>query len=242
MDAYGWLQRLVHLGMPWRCLLCGMAGVEGIDLCEGCIADMPRNNVCCTRCALPLAVPAELCGRCQRRPPPWETAWVPFVYAWPLDALATRLKFSGDLACGRALAALWTEALPAVRPDLIVPVPLHRRRLRERGYNQAWELARPLARACGIPVRSDILRRTRESAPQTELDASARRNNVRKAFSVRPAFAWPTHVAIVDDVMTTGATLAECALTLRRAGVRRIDVWALARAPTVPHQGAMRHK
>jgi len=242
MDAYGYLQRILHLGMPWRCLLCGDEGSEGIDLCEGCIADLPRNAVCCARCALPLVVPAELCGRCLRRLPPWDAAWVPFVYAWPLDALATRLKFSGDLACGRALATLWRDASPSVRPDLIVPVPLHRRRLRERGYNQAWELAKPLARALDVPVRSDILRRTRESAPQTELDASARRSNVRNAFDVPSRFAWPNHVAILDDVMTTGATLAECASTLRRVGVRRIDVWALARAPTVPRQGALRHR
>lgn len=216
---------------PWRCLLCGSPGAEGADLCTPCAREMPRNRHACERCALPLPVGAALCGQCQRRPPPWDAAWAPFRYGWPLDRLETRFKFGADLAAGRVLAELWQrEPAPADRPDLIVPVPLHRRRLRHRGYNQAWELARPLAAALGVPMRQGVLERIRGTSAQTELDRVARRRNVRGAFRLRTD-ALPNHVVLLDDVMTTGATLAECTRVLRRAGAKRVDVWALARAP-----------
>ena len=131
------------------------------------------------------------------------------------------------------LSALWQrEPCPVELPDLLLSVPLHRRRLRQRGYNQALELARPLAQALHVPLRHDRLQRRRHTGAQTELDAVSRRRNVRGAFAVREGVALPAHVAILDDVMTTGATLAECARVLRRAGVARVDVWALARAPS----------
>jgi ComF family protein len=233
MDApFRWFTPLQRWLLPWRCLLCGDDGADGIDLCTGCADEMPRNTPCCERCALPLPVSAPLCGRCQRKAPPWDSAWAPFRYAWPLDRLETRFKFGRDLAAGRALATLWRHATPpSALPQLIVPVPLHPRRLRERGYNQAWELARPLARALRIPCDIDALQRVRNTDAQTGLDAPARRRNLRDAFVLREGIVLPAHVAILDDVFTTGATLAECARVLKRAGVARVDVWALARAP-----------
>lgn len=219
--------------LPLRCLLCSAPGANGIDLCADCAGELPRNTSCCARCALPLAIPAAVCGECQRRPPPWDAAWAPFRYAWPLDRLESRYKFGRDLAAGRVLAAMW-QAAPHTRdlPDLILPVPLHRGRLRQRGYNQALELAKPLARAWNIPLRHDLLQRQRATPAQTELDAVTRRRNMHGAFAVQPNIQLPTHVALLDDVMTTGATLAECARVLKRAGVQRVDVWALARAPS----------
>ncbi|WP_266170843.1 ComF family protein [Dyella subtropica] len=226
------LSRLRTWLLPWRCLLCGAPGASGLDLCEACAAEMPRNRSCCARCALPLPVAAEFCGECHRRPPPWDAAWAPFRYGWPLDRLESRFKFGTDLAAGRTLATLWQrEPMPVERPDLILPIPLHRGRLRQRGYNQALELARPLAAVLRIPLRGDALGRKRDTAAQTELDRVARRRNVRGAFEVREGMALPAHVALLDDVMTTGATLAECTRQLKRAGVQRVDVWALARAP-----------
>ncbi|MDW2979998.1 ComF family protein [Rhodanobacter sp. KK11] len=219
--------------LPWRCLLCGARGADGIDLCADCAAELPRNRSCCARCALPLAAPAALCGECQRRAPPWDAAWAPFRYGWPLDRLESRYKFSADLAAGRVLSRLWqSEPCPLRLPQLLLAVPLHRSRLRRRGYNQALELARPLAHALGVPLHRDALQRRRSTAAQTELDAVARRRNVHGAFALREGVVLPAHVAILDDVMTTGATLAECARVLRRAGVQRVDVWALARAPS----------
>jgi ComF family protein len=225
----GALQRLV---LPYRCLLCGAAGDDGLDLCHDCAAELPRNPACCARCALPLPQPTALCGQCQRRAPPWDAAWVPFRYAWPLDRLESRFKFGADLAAGSVLSSLWLRApRPMDMPAWIVPVPLHVARLRVRGYNQSIELARTVSSRLNVPLRLDVLTRLRATPAQTELGALARRRNVRGAFAVRPNVAWPSHVALLDDVMTTGATLWECARVLKRAGVKRVDVWALARAP-----------
>lgn len=189
------------------------------------------NLACCGRCAVPLPVALPACTQCEQVERPWADLWVPFVYAWPLDSLEARFKFGGSLSAGRVLAECWLDTgLPPSMPDLLIPVPLHPWRLRKRGYNQALELARPLGRRLGIPVRHDVLRRTRCTGAQTELDAAARVGNVRGAFALARLPA-QRHVALVDDVMTTGATLAEAALVLLAAGMDRVDVWALARTP-----------
>ena len=205
-----------------------------------CAGDLPRNRICCPRCALPLSTPAPLCGECLQQPPPFAAASAAFVYAAPLDQLMTRFKFGASLAAGRVLAEAWIGAIcdaPPLRPDALVPVPLHAARLRERGYNQALELARPLARAASIALRPDLLLRQRATVAQSDLDAVARRRNLHGAFVVPASMPLPAHVAVVDDVMTTGTTLRECARTLRRAGVARVDVWVLARAPKPRERG-----
>lgn len=233
MDQRSWLARAGTLCLPPRCLLCGAPGTTGLDLCVGCLGDLPRNACCCTRCALPLAQPALSCGHCQQKPPPWHVAWVPFRYAWPLDRLETRYKFSANLAAGRTLAALWLQHPPPDMPQAIVPVPLHAARLRRRGYDQAHQLARLIARSMRLPLLDGCLRRQRATAAQSLLDAATRRRNVRGAFRVRDPMPLPDHVALFDDVLTTGATLAECTRVLRRAGVERVDVWAMARVAIV---------
>ncbi len=230
----GFLRAALRAVLPPRCLLCGNPGAGGRDLCAGCRADLQRNRPCCTRCALPLESAGDLCGRCLRRTPPFDATWAPWRYGHPLDLLEARFKFHGDLAAGRVLAELLAEAAaadPPARPELVVCVPLHRQRLRERGYNQALELARPFARALGLPFAADVLVRTRATAAQTGLAAGARRRNLRDAFAIAAGRDLPAHVAVFDDVMTTGSTLAECARVLRLAGVQRVDAWALARVP-----------
>ena len=235
----GFWPRLQRAVLPLHCLLCGADGGTGRDLCLACSGELVRNQPCCPRCALPLHAPAALCGECLQRPPPFDAAFAPFVYAHPLDLLMTRLKFGRSLAAGRVLSDLWSASIAAFPPRLphfFVPVPLHRSRLRERGYNQALELIRPLARALRVPLAESLLSRARATPAQANLDAAARRQNVRGAFEFHAAALGGTapqqvHVALVDDVMTTGTTLRECARVLRRAGVGRIDVWALARAP-----------
>ena len=233
VDGFG--RRLVAALLPPRCLLCGGAGWQGRDLCAGCHADLPRNNCCCARCALPLEHAAAQCGACLQREPAFASAWAPFRYAHPLDLLEARFKFRRDLSAGRVLADLLIDAarlqLCGLLPERLLCVPLHADRLRERGFNQALELARPLARALAIPLDAHSLVRTRHTRAQTGLDARARRQNLRKAFEFRAGEAPPRHVALLDDVMTTGSTLRECARVLRQAGVERVDVWALARAP-----------
>jgi len=234
----GLWQRIQRVALPPHCLLCGADGALR-DLCAACAADLIRNPICCPRCALPLSVSAPLCGECLLREPPFAAAFAPFMYSHPLDLLLTRLKFGRSLAAGRVLSELWLDAFaettPA-RPDLLIAVPLHPSRLRERGYNQALELAKPLARALQIPLEEKLLSRTRATPAQANLDAATRRQNLRGAFvfDARTLYEHKLsalHVALVDDVMTTGATLRECARLLRRAGVGRVDVWAFARAP-----------
>lgn len=235
----GFWSQLQRAVLPLHCLLCGGDGEHGRDLCSACMAELVRNQPCCPRCALPLQTPAPLCGECLQHPPPFDAAFAPFVYAHPLDLLLTRLKFGRSLAAGRVLSDLWNETITAFSPrlpDFFVPVPLHRSRLRERGYNQALELIRPLARALRIPLAESLLSRTRATPAQANLDAATRRQNLRGAFEFQASAlggmaAERAHVALIDDVMTTGTTLRECARVLRRAGVGRIDVWALARAP-----------
>ena len=231
----GALGGLIAAVLPPRCLLCGGEGAQGRDLCAGCRADLPVNACCCARCALPLEHPAERCGICIKREPPFASAWAPFRYAHPLDLLEARFKFHRDLAAGRLLADLMIEAasqqLTGPLPECMLCVPLHHDRLRERGYNQALELAKPLAKALRIPLDVHTLIRVRSTSAQTGLDAKARRRNLHDAFAVKADAKLPDHVAILDDVMTTGTTLRECTRVLLRAGVKRVDVWALARAP-----------
>jgi ComF family protein len=228
------LRRLVGLPRrlwPAHCLACTEAVAPGgRDLCLACVLGLPWNRCACLRCGLPLPMPAAACGHCQRRPPHLAETHAVFRYEAPLDRLLPRLKFHEDLAAGRLCAELMAEALAGVsRPDALIPLPLHRRRLRARGFDQTLELARPLARALALPLRDDLLTRVRETAPQSRLDAAARRRNLRGAFTVRPGIALPAHVALIDDVMTTGATLHAAADALRRAGVARVDAWVCAR-------------
>ena len=229
--------------------------------CEAALPWMPPACLCCAmplpvvRCAGPsrpaaaATVPAftgpedalapasgRLCSACQHDPPALAEARAAFLYGFPLDRLLPRLKFHRDLAAGRLLATAMAAAFtrcgqpPSPMPAL-VPVPLHRARLRQRGYNQALELARPLARLLGLPLRTDLLRRSRATLAQSRLDASARAANLRDAFEVPLRARVPAHVVLIDDVMTTGATLNAAAEALLEAGADRIEAWTCARAP-----------
>lgn len=229
-----WLRNdAARLLFPSRCLACDAAGVDGLDLCPGCLADLPWQPPACIRCALPLATLGgeDTCAACQIDPPPLAACHAACRYGAPLDLLLPRFKFHADLAAGRLLSQLMARAfagLPA--PAALVPVPLHRARLRRRGYDQALELARPLAAALGLGLRMDLLQRHRNTRAQSSLDAAARRENLVDAFQVGGTGELPSHVALVDDVMTTGATLHAAAEALLDAGVRRVDAWVCARA------------
>lgn len=231
----GGLARIGRLLFPPRCLLCAEPGDGDRDLCRDCFAALPWNLPSCARCGLPLAAAADACGDCLRQPPPFTLTTAVWRYGFPVDRLLPRFKFHADLAAGRQLAELMLPVLRfAPRPQALLPVPLHRQRLRERGYDQALELAKPLARALALPLLADGLRRGRRTDAQSGLGAAARRRNVRGAFVALRRGAWPAHVALLDDVMTTGATLRECAQVLLGAGVQRVDVWVAARAPAPP--------
>jgi ComF family protein len=229
----GW-RRLHFALLPPHCLLCGAPGDGERDLCRGCAGDLPLNRIACVRCALPLTTAAALCGECLRSEPAFASAFVPLVYAHPTDLLLTRLKFSRNLAAGRVLTQLWLDAYVTTAhtlPQALIPVPLHVTRLRERGFNQAREIAKPIADALQVPLFDAALVRVRATSPQSDLDAAARRRNLRGAFEAADGVSALRHVALVDDVMTTGTTVRECARVLTRAGVARVDIWAVARAP-----------
>ncbi len=228
----GLRQRLgTLLGALWpsHCLVCAeTCPVEG--LCPTCRCALPWNDSACLHCALPLPMAVAACGHCLRRPPPLTVAHAAFRYEAPLDRLLPRLKFHNDLAAARLLGDLMAEALASAElPDALIPLPLHCKRLRSRGFDQTLELAKPLAHTLRMPLRDDVLVRVRETAPQSRLDAPARRRNLRRAFAIRTGATLPAHVALIDDVMTTGATLHAAADALLRAGVKRVDAWVCAR-------------
>lgn len=218
--------------LPSRCLLCLETLTTGDALCSGCSRDLPWIGAHCRRCALPLPVDG-LCGPCQRETPSYDSVSAPLIYGTPVDALLRGLKFHDRLDYARTLAGFVADQVrvSAVEmPTLLVPVPLHPRRLRERGFNQAAQLAAYIGRDLCIPMDARACERLRHTPPQSDLSAAARRRNLHEAFRVvRPNP--PSHIAIVDDVMTTGATVDALSRVLRRQGVERIEVWVCARTP-----------
>ena len=218
---------------PQVCLVCGQGSDTGHGCCSGCRADMATIDGYCRTCGLELARTVEICGECVGRLPPFDHTLAGFGYRAPVASLVQRFKFDGDLAAGRVLARLLAERLiemGAARPDLMIPVPLNWRRHWRRGFNQAELLCRDLSRHfCGLPW-ADALKRSRATVTQSELPADRRAGNVRGAFALGRLPPGVDHAVLVDDVMTTGATLRECAHVLKRAGVARVDVWVVARA------------
>lgn len=222
-------RRLSQAVFGGRCFLC--RGAAGGVLCKACDADLPRlADARCPRCAGPSPEGAA-CGRCLARPPAYDATVAALSYEFPADVLVQALKFRGELALAPLLGALLAAALPAdPRPALLVPVPLGAARLRARGFNHALEIARALARGTGLRVAPRIAERVRDTPPQFDLPFEARARNVRGAFRCREPLEG-AEVAVLDDVMTTGATLEELAATLKRAGAARVVNWVVARTP-----------
>ena len=221
------LKNLASLLFGGTCFLC--RGAARNVLCAACDADLPRlASELCPRCALP-SPGGAVCGRCLARPPRYDGTVAALAYAFPADALVHALKFRGELALAPLLGRLLLERLPPLRAvDCVVPVPLSNSRLRSRGYNHAAEIARPVAAALRAPLELTLCERRRDTAPQLELPWSERERNVRGAFASSKSLAGAS-VAVVDDVMTTGATLDEIAGILKAAGARRVVNWVVAR-------------
>ncbi|MBK6960214.1 MAG: ComF family protein [Gammaproteobacteria bacterium] len=216
---------------PGRCLLCGNPSRRALDLCAPCEADLPYLDSACGQCALPLPAPG-ICARCQQHPPPFAISVVPCRHAFPIDHLIQRLKYGGELAQVAPLASLLATALrrrPEPLPQALVPVPLHWRRQATRGFNQALELANQIGKTLAIPVRPDLVRRARATPPQVGMARTERRRNLARAFVARAA-SMPEHIALIDDVVTTGSTMEALARCLGQAGAARIEVWAISRA------------
>ena len=220
-------RRLAGLFFGGSCFLC--RGAAERLLCERCEADLPRLGAGrCPRCAL--ASPGgALCGRCLAQPPHYDATLAALDYRFPADVLVQALKFRSELALAPLLGELIVGAKPE-RVDFLVPVPLSDRRLRERGFNQALEIARHVARATGVPLAPDLCERNRDTPAQLGLPLAERRKNVAGAFGC-PRLVAGASVAVLDDVMTTGATLDEIAATLKRSGAARVANWVVARTP-----------
>lgn len=225
-----WPNKLLQHVLPGRCLLCASPADGRTPLCTACVNDLPAIGSACVRCGVPLPVPL-VCGACLRAPPVWDSAVAVWSYAAAITWLVHRFKFQGSLVHGKVLAHGLADRLSegAKHADVIVPVPLHRARLRQRGFNQALELARPVGRRLGVPVDPSVVKRVVRTVEQSSLVAHERRGNVRGAFTVR-ADVRGLSVALVDDVMTTGHTVGELARALRRAGAEAVHVWVCARA------------
>lgn len=214
---------------PPVCQLCGDPGV-GPEICLGCYRDLPRARYPCPTCARPCSVPGP-CVECVSRPPVFARARATFVYGFPVDRMIRRLKYRGRLPHARLLGELLGHSVRRLKPPpaAIVPVPLHRRRLRQRGFNQAREIAAAVARVTALPLRDRLCARRLDTPPLWSLDPSRRRSELTQAFECRDTP--PPRVAIVDDVLTTGATATSLATILRRAGALHVEVWAVARSP-----------
>ena len=228
---------LLRHALPQACVLCAAQSHDAL-LCTACRADMPHAGTACPLCALP-AAQNEACGACLRQPPPYTTTIAAWRYAFPADRLLQAFKYGAQLALCDTFARALVDAVAArqaPQPDRIAAVPLATARQRHRGFNHAQEIARVVSSLTGVPLLAG-LRRIRDSPPQAGLARVARARNVRGAFACAATLDGAT-VAIVDDVMTTGATLAAAAVALHDAGAGRVDAWIVARTPPPSHAPA----
>jgi ComF family protein len=230
MPAGGLLTVALRALLPERCAFCGARAQAG-EVCGDCLQDLPgRRGERCRVCAIPVAG-ALVCGQCLRDPPSYSHTVAAADYRFPLDAAIARLKYGPDLSLLVALAHLLARAVRGQPPpDALVPMPLSAAGLRARGFNQATELGRLIAREVGAPLALGVATRCKDTAPQASLPFDRRAGNVRDAFACDASVAG-LRVTLLDDVMTTGATVEELARTLRRAGAAEVGVWVLARTP-----------
>ncbi|MBP5950532.1 ComF family protein [Pseudomonas iridis] len=220
------------------CILCDEPAEAEMPICVACEAEMPWLGEHCQTCALPLPKAGLTCDGCLLEPPAYEQVAVPWRYDFPVDSLITRFKHNAKWPFGHLLADVlsqylqhrFDEDLP--RPDALLPVPLAAKRLRQRGFNQAAMLARWLSKQLDLPCEENAVHRIQDTSAQQDLDAKARKRNLRNAFALTSdANVKGRHLALVDDVLTTGATAQALARLLMNAGAARVDVYCLARTP-----------
>lgn len=224
------------LTLPGRCWLCDMPlAISHWGICSCCRAHLPYPASLCPRCALPAATEACICGRCLLRPPPWSAIVCITGFEPPLSNLIHKLKFQNRPAVANALSRLLLLRILAARdqrriilPDLILSVPLHRRRLQKRGYNQSALIALALARWLGCTYCQSGLSRLRATTAQRQLSAALRKANLRSAFRVEVPVKG-LRIALVDDVVTTGSTIAEICQRLAEQGAADVQIWCLCR-------------
>ena len=220
--------KIVHAILPHHCALCG-AGTLNRLLCTGCDADLSHYRApACPICALPTPS-GQVCGACLQHPPAFDRTLAAFSYHFPVDRLLHAFKYSGNLALTEILAKPLAQlAAGHPKPDLLMPMPLHPGRLKERGFNQSLEIAKPISRWLDIPLTADACQRTRDTPTQAGLKWKERRRNVRGAFACDLDLSGKK-IAVLDDVMTTGATLNEISRVLKSRGASEVSAWVVAR-------------
>ncbi|MCO1334702.1 ComF family protein [Microbulbifer sp. OS29] len=214
-----------------RCLLCGARAGDG-GVCSACSQELPQLGNACVLCALPIATPGSSCPSCLQRPPPFAKVSAAWQYAYPVNHLIQRFKYHRDLAAGHSLAQLAAQQLGAPQqiPDLLAPVPLHWLRYWQRGYNQAQLIASAMGQHWQLPVEPRLLRKTSRTKTQSQLRRAQRLNNLLDSFTVRREIRG-LHIGLVDDVLTTGATLEAVTHKLLEAGAKQVSAFILARTP-----------
>jgi ComF family protein len=214
--------------LPPTCVLCGAQAQENL-ICRSCEADLPwPDGLQCPVCALPTGT-GDTCGNCLKSPPAFDATRALLAYQFPVNAVLQRYKYSGFLAVAHLMGELFARKLEGhPLPDLILPMPLHPSRLKERGFNQAVEIGRTLAARLGVPLEARLAKRTRATPPQANLAFKERHRNVRGVFACEPLLAGK-RVALLDDVMTTGASLHALAKAAKQAGAERVECWVVAR-------------
>ena len=232
-QVYIWLKN------EHTCLICDEATQSSHCVCNVCETELPWLMTPCEICALPLPMDGLICGQCLKKPPAFKQVIAPWTYSFPIDSLISRFKHQARWPLGQMLARLLGQHLQHrfdntgfPRPDCLLPVPMARKRLRERGFNQAQMVARWLSQDLDIPVDEHLLLRPHDTVAQQALDAKSRQRNLLTAFALAAnADVAGRHFALVDDVLTTGATAHSLARLLIHAGARRVDVYCLARTP-----------
>lgn len=232
--GYNWLNIIQKNLLPPTCILCGHTGMDNLDLCLSCFQHLPSNLHACQQCAQALPIDGynhNNCKRCRKFSPAYDRSTAPYLHQGAVRHLITTMKFNGHYKNARLLGNLLALCLKqhATLPDVIIPIPLHKARYRERGFNQCIEIARTLSKDLNLPLDLNSCIRNRDTPHQTTLTAKQRRNNIKQAFVVTKPME-NLHIAIVDDVMTTGSTAHELANALKLAGARQVDVWVFARA------------
>ena len=230
------LKKIANPFIVQHCLLCDFTAENKQLICTDCFSTLPRHPFSCDRCGLTITeTPFKThCGHCMKNPPPFDHTVALFDYVVPIPTLIWKLKFHGDLSIAQFFGQCWINLIDQfytrnTLPDFILPVPLHHKRLKERGFNQALEIAKPIGKHFKIPINTRICIRIKNTQAQSSLPANKRKNNMNNAFGLSYATD-AKHVAILDDVMTTGNTASEISALLKIAGVERIDVWCCARA------------
>ena len=221
--------KLLNTLLPVSCGLCNASTNSHLPLCQPCRDDLPAIGNACRYCALPMSTTGP-CGSCQCKRPSCDDVHALLLYQQPVNFLVQQFKFSRKLEYSRLFSEMMAEKLSALdyRPDVLIPVPLHSSRLRARGYNQAWELARHLSRLTYIPASHRVCRRIKKTPLQTGLKAKERRRNLMQAFVIKQEVKG-LHLCIIDDVMTTGSTLDAIASALKSAGARHVTGMVVAR-------------